>query len=146
MVLQKPVDAPKDSVIKIFSYACPFCYKYDKTVTQKAISQSGAKYLPWHLKTKGSYGEVASKVFAALIAIDIQNGVDLFSDDSKFKKAKIAYYRAYHDKKERFNDGKDEGGFVKFGLDAAGVSAQEYEKALLSPEAKELLKQLERGI
>ena len=30
MVLEKPIPNADKTLIKVFSYACPFCYKYDK--------------------------------------------------------------------------------------------------------------------
>lgn len=33
MVLEKPIPNADKTLIKVFSYACPFCYKYDKAVT-----------------------------------------------------------------------------------------------------------------
>ncbi|WP_169755049.1 thiol:disulfide interchange protein DsbA/DsbL [Campylobacter curvus] len=138
--LEKPLDVPQNTLVKVFSYACPFCYKYDKTVTPKVMQKvQGLKYVPFHLKKKGDYGEAASKVFAVLITMDEAKGVSLFDENSLFKKAKFAYYKAYHDKKERWNDGKDEAAFLKTGLEAAGVSEADYQKELENPKVKELL-------
>ena len=90
--LEKPLSVGQDTLVKVFSYACPFCYKYDKSVTPKVVEKTpGLKYEPFHLKTKGDYGEVASKVFAVLIAMDEVKGVSLFDENSLFKKAKFAY-------------------------------------------------------
>ena len=62
--LEKPLSVGQNTLVKVFSYACPFCYKYDKSVTPKVVEKiPGLKYEPFHLKTKGDYGEVASKVF-----------------------------------------------------------------------------------
>lgn len=139
--LEKPMSVEANTLTKIFSYACPFCYKYDKSVTPKVVEKvEGLKYVPFHLKTKGEYGEVASKIFAVLAVKDMQNGVDLIDENSMFKKAKFAYYKAYHDKKERWSDGKDEAAFLKTGLDAAGMSMDEYKKELENPKVVELLK------
>ena len=69
--LEKPLSVGQNTLVKVFSYACPFCYKYDKSVTPKVVEKiPGLKYEPFHLKTKGDYGEVASKVFAVLITMD----------------------------------------------------------------------------
>lgn len=48
---------------------------------------------------KGEYGKQASEVFAVLINKDKAAGISLFDANSQFKKAKFAYYAAYHDKK-----------------------------------------------
>ena len=139
--LEKPLNVGQNTLVKIFSYACPFCYKYDKSVTPKVVDKiPGLKYEPFHLKTKGEYGELGSKIFAVLIVMDEAKGVSLFDENSLFKKAKFAYYKAYHDKKERWSDGKDADAFLKTGLDAAGISKVDSEKELANPKVVELLK------
>ena len=138
--LAKPLNVPKTSVVKVFSYDCPHCYKFDRTITRKLMSKlDGVKFIPYHLSTKGKLGETTSKIFAALISIDEANGTDLLSDESKFKQAKFAIYKARHDEKDDFNDGKDKQRFIDLALNAAHVSKDEYEKALSSDRAKELL-------
>lgn len=140
-ILQKPLDVPKNSVVKVFSYECPHCYKFDKTVTPKLFSElDGVKFIPYHLKTKGKLGETASKIFAAMIALDEANDVSLLSEKSKFKKAKFAVYNAVHDKNDDFKDGKDKARFIKTAISAAGVSEADYDKALASQRAQEILK------
>ena len=52
---------------------------------------------------------------------------------------KFAYYTAYHDKKERWSDGKDPASFIKTGLDAAGMSQADFESALKEPVVQETL-------
>ena len=139
--LQKPLPVEQNTLVKVFSYACPFCYKYDKTVTPKVVEKvAGLKYVPFHLKTKGEYGEAASKIFAVLAVMDEEKGVSLLDENSLFKKAKFAYYKAYHDQKQRWSDGKDEAAFLKTGLDAAGISEADYQKKLEDPKVAELLK------
>jgi len=138
--LAKPLNVSKNSVVKVFSYDCPHCYKFDRTITRKLMSKlDGVKFIPYHLSTKGKLGETTSKIFAALISIDEANGTDLLSDESKFKQAKFAIYKARHDEKDDFNDGKDKQRFIDLALNAAHVSKDEYEKALNSERAKELL-------
>lgn len=138
--LAKPLNVPKNSVVKVFSYDCSHCYKFDRTITRKLMSKlDGVKFIPYHLSTKGKLGETTSKIFAALISIDEANGTDLLSDESKFKQAKFAIYKARHDEKDDFNDGKDKQRFIDLALNAAHVSKDEYEKALSSDRVKELL-------
>ena len=138
--LAKPLNVPKNSVVKVFSYDCPHCYKFDRTITKKLMSKlEDVKFIPYHLSTKGKLGETASKIFAALISIDEANSTDLLSDESKFKQAKFAIYKARHDEKDDFDDGKDKERFINLALKAAHVSKDDYEKALNSERAKELL-------
>ena len=143
MVLAKPIPNMDKTVIKVFSYDCPFCYKYDKSVTPAVVGQlskDGIKYTVWHLKTKGKYGPQASELFAALITKDEKAKLGLFDDKSSFKKAKMVYYNAYHDKKERWGDGKDPAAFMKTGLAAAGISEADFQKLLKEPATQARLK------
>jgi len=145
-VLQKPLNVPKNSVVKIFNYECPHCYAFDRTVTPQLMKKlEGAEFLPWNLKAKGVFGQTASGIFAALIVLDEKDDVSPLSDESKFKKAKFAIYKAIHDKKDNFGGGSDKQRFIKTALDAAGVSMSEYEAALASKKAQALLAQWDAG-
>ena len=141
MVLEKPIPNADKTLIKVFSYACPFCYKYDKAVTGPVSDKVAdvVTFTPFHLETKGEYGKQASEVFAVMIAKDQAAGVSLFDAKSQFKKAKFAYYTAYHDKKERWSDGKDPASFIKTGLDAAGMSQADFDAALKDPAVQQTL-------
>lgn len=141
VVLEKPLSVEKGTLTKVFSYGCPFCYKYDKSVTPAVVKKvEGLKFVPYHLKTKGDYGEPASKILAVLAVKDAAAGIDTLDEKSLFKKAKMAYYKAYHDQKERWNGGKDEAAFLKTGFDATGLTQAEYEAGLADPKVVELLK------
>lgn len=141
VVLEKPIPNADKTLIKVFSYACPFCYKYDKSVTGPVSEKVKdlVTFMPFHLETKGEYGKQGSEVFAVMIAKDKAAGISLFDPNSQFKKAKFAYYAAYHDKKERWSDGKDPAAFIKTGLDAAGMSQADFETALKDPAVQETL-------
>jgi len=142
LVLEKPIPNAQNTLIKVFSYDCPFCYKYDKAVTPKVVPQLPADvtFRPFHLKTKGKYGVQGSKLFAVLLAKDQANGLsdkELYSDKSLLKKAKMAYYQAYHDKKERWDAGEE--AYLQTGLDAVGMSKAEYEEGLKDPKVQALI-------
>jgi thiol:disulfide interchange protein DsbA len=146
MVLEKPIPNAQGTLIKVFSYDCPFCYKYDKAVTPKLVPQLPKEitFRPFHLKTKGKYGEQGSELFAELLVKDQEAGLtdkDLYSDKSLLKKAKMAYYTAYHDKKERWDAGPE--AYYQTGFDAVGLSKDEFEKAKASPKVQALLKEWE---
>lgn len=143
-VLEKPIANAQGTVIKVFSYACPFCYKYDKSVVVPVMKKvPNMKFMPYHLSTKGVFGIYGSELLATMIVIDENAGVDLLSDNSKFKKAKFALYDAYHNKKERWgadaNVKANVDAFLKVGLDAVGMSMDEYNKAKEDPKVKELV-------
>lgn len=144
--LAKPIPNAQGTLIKVFSYDCPFCYKYDKAVTPKLVTQlpKDIKFRPFHLKTKGKYGVQGSELFAVLLLKDQKAGLsdrDLYGDKSLLKKAKMAYYTAYHDKKERWDAGPD--AFLKTGLDATGMTKAELDKAKNDPKVKALTNEWE---
>lgn len=144
--LAKPIPNAQGTLIKVFSYDCPFCYKYDKKVTPGLIAKlpKDLTFRPFHLKTKGKYGVQGSELFAVLLLKDQKAGLsdrDLYGDKSLLKKAKMAYYTAYHDKKERWDAGPD--AFLKTGLDATGMTKAELDKAKNDPKVKALIKEWE---
>lgn len=137
--LAKEIPDAKNTLIKVWSYDCPFCYKYDRSVTPAILPKlpKDVSFRPFHLKTKGKYGVQGSELFAVLMAKDEEKGVAVAGDQSSFKKAKMAYYSAYHDKKERWDAGPD--AFLKTGLDAVGLSRADFDAAKASPKVQKLL-------
>lgn len=70
VVLEKPIPNASGTFIKVYSYDCPFCYKYDKSVVPavKAKLDKEMKFLDYHLHTKGKYGKEGSEVLAGMTA------------------------------------------------------------------------------
>jgi thiol:disulfide interchange protein DsbA len=146
VTLEKPIPNADKTLIKVFSYDCPFCYKYDKRVTGPVVQklEGVVQFKPYHLETKGKYGLPASRLFAVLVLKDQANGVPLIDEDkSLFKKAKMAYYAAYHDKKERWDGGEND--FLKTGLDAVGMSRADYDAAIKDPRVEALAQEWKAG-
>lgn len=144
VLLERVIPNAEGTVIKAFSYDCPFCYKYDKAVTKPVMEKvSDMKFVPYHLATKGVFGKYGSEVLAVAIAKDNADGINLLDDKSKFKKAKFALYKAYHDKKERWGaDASNQANvdaFLNTALEAAGISKADYEAALNTDEVKNIL-------
>ncbi len=129
--LEKPLPGGEGKLVKIWSYDCPFCFKYDAGVDPKMVplmeKATGLKFDMFHLETKGKYGRAGSELFAYCLVKDKAAGITNLEDaNSAFKKAKDAIYKAYHKKGERWAAGEDV--FLKTGLDAAGISADEFAK------------------
>ncbi|MCL2872983.1 MAG: thiol:disulfide interchange protein DsbA/DsbL [Betaproteobacteria bacterium] len=145
MVLEKPIPNADKTLIKVFSYDCPFCYKYDKRVTVPVVKklEGIVKFEPYPLETKAKYGLQASRLFAVLMLKDGAKGVSLIDDNSLFKKAKMAYYEAYHDKKERWGGGEND--FLKTGLDAVGMSRADFDAAVKDPKVEGMVQQWKVG-
>lgn len=137
IILDKPLNVSENSLIKVFSYACIFCYKYDKSVTPKLLKNlNNVKFIPYHLSQKGNFGNKASEIFATLIALDEQNSTNLTDENSLFKRAKFALYTAYHDKKIEWQNEQD---FLDFALNSVGLNQNEFENAKNLTRTKELL-------
>jgi len=142
VVLEKPIPNAQNTLIEISSYDCDYCYNYEKLVLPTVVPDlpTGLTFRPFHLKTRGKYGVQGSELFAVLLVKDQERGLserELFSEKSLLRKARMAYYQAYHDKKERWDAGAE--AFLKTGLDAAGMSKEEFEAAKYSPKVKALL-------
>lgn len=135
VVLDKPMANAEGTLIKIFSYDCPFCYKYDAGVDPRVLprieKEAHLKFTPIHLETKGQYGRQCSLFLAMCIIRDQEAGRDIEAKDALFQKAKTAYYMAYHRKQERWTAG--EAAFLKTGLTATGLSAADYEAGSKDP-------------
>ena len=135
IVLDTPLSNAQGTLIKVFSYDCPFCFKYDVGVDPKVMprieKEVGLKFKPMHLETKGKYGRQASVFLAMCMLRDEKAGVSIEDKNSLFKKAKDAIYQAYHKKQERWTSG--EAAFLKTMTDATGLTAADYEKAKADP-------------
>ncbi len=131
VVLDTPLPNAQGTLIKVFSYDCPFCFKYDVGVDPHVLprieKEAGLKFKPMHLETKGQYGRCASVFLAMCMLRDEKAGVSIEDKASLFKKAKDAIYLAYHKKQERWTAG--EAAFLKTMTDATGLTAADYEKA-----------------
>lgn len=134
------VGVEKGTIVKVWSYTCPFCYKYDKAVTEKVIhSIPGVNFEVWHLYTKGTYGQQGSNLMAVAQARDLANGIkDPLDKKGLLKKMKFTYYKAYHNKKLRWDGGEDD--FYKAGFKILGVDKAAFEKELATPAVQALLK------
>ena len=90
------------------------------------------------LQNIADIGNISTGTFSLEKTLALKPNV--LDENSLFKKAKFAYYKAYHDQKQRWSDGKDEAAFLKTGLDVAGVSEANYQKKLEDPKIAKLLK------
>ena len=135
VVLDTPLSNAQGTLIKVFSYDCPFCFKYDAGVDPKVLprieKEADLKFKPMHLETKGKYGRQASVFLAMCMLRDEKAGVSIEDKNSLFKKAKDAVYQAYHKKQERWTSG--EAAFLKTMTDATGLTVEDYEKAKADP-------------
>ncbi|QQX81152.1 thioredoxin domain-containing protein [Shewanella sp. KX20019] len=129
------IDTPAldNTVQKVYSVYCPFCYKYEKAVTPNLIKNlpSGTEFQGVCLENKGELGTESCEVLAA---------ADTISHE-KYQAAKLAMYAAVHDKKLKNVKGAGavKGELAAIGLAAAGMSQADFDKALSSKAAQEKL-------
>ena len=140
-VLEKPLPGGEGKIVKIWSYDCPFCFKYDVGVDPKVMpgaeQATGLHFEMMHLETKGKYGRAASEFLAYCQLEDQKAGVKSVEDaKSLYKKAKDAWYQAYHKKGERWAAGEE--AFLKTALDATGITADAFAAARKSAEVQQL--------
>ncbi len=144
VVLDTPVANAQNTVIKVFSYDCPFCYKYAKAVDKAVMSKlQELPFTPFHLKTKGKYGIQGSQLLAVALVKDKAANLKPLDPNSNFHKIEMALYKAYHDKKMRWDDGANPDAFIKTGLDAAGWDRAQFDKDCENPDVKALIERWE---
>ena len=125
--LELPFTNARGTLVKLFSYDCPFCYRFDigldpdLAVTCNAL---GLKFCPVNIESRGRFGRCASEFFALSLLKDQQTGVNIFDATSLFRRAKEALYFAYHKKHERWSTGED--AFIATLSDATLISPQTF--------------------
>ncbi len=124
-----------NQVTKVYSVNCPFCYKYDKSVTPGMVKNlpNGVTFDAYHITTKPPLGNEKALVLAYAQT----------KSEKAFKAAKMAYYKHYHDDKIHFANGDEA---ITFGLKAAGLDKAGFDAAKNSPEVQELLKKWDQGV
>lgn len=137
--LESPIQGGEGLLIKLFSYDCPFCYKYDVAVDPELwerIRETGLRFAPWHIEARGKYGRAASEFLAWCELLDGASGRSVTDADSLYKKAKDAWYKAYNRQARRWFAGEE--AFLKTGEDATGLSHADFETARKTPEVAAL--------
>lgn len=141
VVLENPIPNAQNTIIEVFSYSCPFCYRYSKHLPNliKSLPEN-VEFKPYHLSKKGDYGQLASQVFAVLIFKDKKANIPITdAEKSHFFKAQKAYFNAYNINKERWGGGKNPQAFLHTGLDSAGVKLDDFYATLKEKEVEKIL-------
>ena len=142
VVLENPVPNAENTVIKVFSYDCPFCFKYAQAVDKAVLDQvPEMQFTPFHLRTKGKYGIQGSQLLAVALVKDEAAGLKPLDPNSNFHKVEMGLYNAYHVKKERWDDGAD--AFIDTGLKAAGWDRAQFDKDVQDPKVQALIERWE---
>ncbi len=139
--LEQPIPQAEGTLIKIWSYACAFCFRFERGVDPELIplvrKETALQFHTIHLSTKGQYGKVATPILAGLVAHDQRQGRCLDDEDSAFKKAKMAWYEATHYEEATWATEKD---FVQVAADATGLSQDELQQLARTEDAQQKAK------
>ena len=119
-----------NSVIKVYSTNCPYCYRYETAVIPSFTANlpEGVTYDAYHLQDKPPFGLEKSSVIAVARSID----------EGKYKDVKMAYYKHLHDDRQRFRTSEEA---IEFGLEVAGISREEYKQTVDSGDVQDMLAQ-----
>lgn len=130
----------KNSIIKVYSITCPFCYKYDKYVMEDVIKKiNNVKYSDRYLCTKDKYGIQMMNLLAVAKIRDIKSNKNIFSENSFYKRIKFSYYEMYFEKNERWNKGEDE--FYKKGFEILKTDKESFLREMENISVKKLIKE-----
>lgn len=128
--LDVPLPNAQGTLTKIFSYDCPFCYRYDKTVDAwleaEVKKTANLTFNPVFLEKRAKYGEVAALFLAYCRVKDTASNVSITAKESLFSRAKEAMYFGYLKEKKRWEGGEAE--FLKTLTDATGIAEAEFTK------------------
>ncbi|WP_025820117.1 thiol:disulfide interchange protein DsbA/DsbL [Shewanella marina] len=127
-------DAP-NTVTKIYSINCPFCFKYEKAgIPNHKIIPAGSKIEQYHISPKPPFG--IEKSTALAIAKEIKG-------DQVFKQVKAEYYNQYHVKKVKFESSD---ATINFVLDDLDMTRSEFDKHAENPKVKALIAEWDQGV
>lgn len=123
-----------NSVIKIYSINCPFCYKYEKAgIPNNDILPKGIEMDQFHIKTKPPFGLEKSQALA----------IALTKSEADFKKVKAAYYDMYHVKKKKFTSSDET---IEFALPLLNMSKSEFVTASQATDVKAFMDKWDQGV
>lgn len=126
-------DSP-NSVIKIFSINCPFCYKYEKAgIPNKGMLPTGVEIDQFHITSKPPFGVEKSQALA----------IALTKSTEDYKKIKAAYYDMYHVQKKKFTSSDET---IALALPLLNMSKSEFITASQSTDVKALMTKWDQGV
>lgn len=138
VILDKQIQGAQNSVIEVFSYACPFCFGYWQIIPNVLETiPKNITFKQYHLSEYGDQGETVSEILAIATLRDKKLGLDSHSKDSNVYKILENFFTSYHIRKERLNDKE----LQKQAMVLLGIDTKEFIKEKQSSEVKKLLQQ-----
>lgn len=136
ITLKTPIPDAQNSLIEVFSYDCPWCYKYDSIIPMLLKNlPKNMTFKPYHLTRKAEFAKEASELFAVLLNNEKNASSNL---DSAFNRVKKLYFDSYHIKRMHWDNGDE---FLALGLKEAKMSKDEFNKALKIKNVQKMLKE-----
>ncbi|WP_034290471.1 DsbA family protein [Helicobacter sp. MIT 11-5569] len=137
IILNNPLNVPKNSIIEIFNVGCPHCASMNKVLPNLFnVLPEQVEFLPYHIITGAPFSAQASEVLAVSLILDKEQNLSPKDSKSHFKRVLEAYFDANFKERKHFTN-KDS--FVSYGLNAANITQENFKNTLENPQTKELL-------
>lgn len=139
--LATPIAEGRGKLIKVFSYDCPSCYRFDAGVDRRLVVLLRQQHVPAEFElvpaeTKAKFGATAAAFFAWCHTLDVAEGRDPIMPGSLFCRAKDRLFFAYHRLNARWSH--DEATLIRFLCRATDLEPEAFTRARTSPEVMAL--------
>ncbi|EEO26573.1 hypothetical protein BCM35_05030 [Helicobacter winghamensis] len=137
ITLQKPLNAPKNSIIELFNVSCPHCASISKVLPNLfSFLPSEVIFMPYHIITSAPFSSQASEMLAVSLSLDKTQKLSPKDSNSNFKRVLDSYFNANFTQRKHF---KDAGSFISYGLNAINISEEVFNSTLKESHTQELL-------
>ncbi|AJC84368.1 thiol:disulfide interchange protein DsbA/DsbL [Campylobacter peloridis] len=139
IVLKTPIPNAQNSLIKIFSYRCGYCYNHHQFNTLARIKEvlPNLRYDIFSVSSMSEFGNELNEIMALASFKEKALGMDSASEKSLTHKVADVYFVSHFEQRQNLNDINL---FYKIGLNSIGASKEELMQFLKTNDAKEILK------
>ncbi|MBX1886708.1 thiol:disulfide interchange protein DsbA/DsbL [Campylobacter peloridis] len=139
IVLKTPIPNAQNSLIKIFSYRCGYCYNHHQFNTLARIKEvlPNLRYDIFSVSSMSEFGNELNEIMALASFKEKALGMDSASEKSLTHKVADVYFVSHFEQRQNLNDINL---FYKIGLNSIGASKEELVQFLKTNDAKEILK------
>ncbi|MBX7490514.1 thioredoxin domain-containing protein [Helicobacter turcicus] len=138
IILDNPLNVPKNSIIEIFNVGCPHCASMNKILPNLfGVLSKEVEFIPYHIITGAPFSAQASEVLAVSLSLDKAQNLSPKDSNSRFKRALDSYFSANFQQKKRFINAES---FIAHGLEAAEITQETFNTTLKRTDTQALLK------
>ncbi|TXE78889.1 thiol:disulfide interchange protein DsbA/DsbL [Campylobacter peloridis] len=139
IVLKTPIPNAQNSLIKIFSYRCGYCYNHHQFNTLARIKEvlPNLRYDIFSVSSMSEFGNELNEIMALASFKEKALGMDSASEKSLTHKVADVYFVSHFEQRQNLNDINL---FYKIGLNSISASKEELMQFLKTNDAKEILK------